>query len=259
VTAAAIKSIKQGMKRKAKERGREVDDSDLSSYLASLMMIQTIPRTCYAKQEVNVSTMATKLLDVDQHACHDSGSGAFISVDRKDFVYLDESASAKSSVCIRGPSVGSPGCGGIGPLVFRCIIDGRPYGIIHPEGAYAEAEVEFRVSSEPVCKKKGLRVVSGKFDEPDHLECVRTNKKVPMKTINNILVMETKGMANEITDSPAFRSIVEAAKMDKISPLVDLTPFLPGYIPKQREIHDQISQWPYFRSDCSLMTFLSLY
>ena len=109
--------------------------------------------------------------------------------------------------------------------MFRCVIEGRPFGIIHPEGVYAEAEVEFRVSSERVCKKKGLRVVSGKFDEPDHLECVRTNKKVPMKTIDNILVMETKGMANEITDSPAFRSIVEAVKRDKISPLVDLTPF----------------------------------
>jgi len=212
VTAAAIKSLKQGMKKKAKEKGREVDDSDLSSCLASLMVIQTIPRICYTQQEVDVSTMATKLLDVDKHSCHDSGSGAFISVDRRDFVYLDEGAAAKSSVSIRGPSVGSPGCGGIGPPVFRCQIDGRPYGIIHPDGVYAKAEVEFRVSSERVCKQKGLRVVSGKFDEPDHLECVRTNKKVAMKTIDNILVMETKGMADEIIDSPAFRSVVEEVK-----------------------------------------------
>jgi len=199
------------------------------------------------------------LLDVDKHPCHDFGSGAFISVDIRDFVYLDESAAAKKSVSIRGPSVGSPGCGGIGPLVFRCQIDGRPYGIIHPDGVYAKAEVEFRVSSERVCKQKGLRVVSGKFDEPDHLECVRTNKKVAMKTIDNILVMETKGMADEIIDSPAFRSVVEEVRRDKISPLVDLTPFLPGHIQNgKRDMNEQIDQWPYFRSDSSLMTFLSL-
>ena len=133
------------------------------------------------------------------------------------------------------------------------------YGIIHPDGVYAKAEVEFRVSSERVCKQKGLRVVSGKFDEPDHLECVRTNKKVAMKTIDNILVMETKGMADEIIDSTAFRSVVEEVRRDKISPLVDLTPFLPGHIQNgKRDMNEQIGQWPYFRSDSSLVTFLSL-
>ena len=68
-----------------------------------------------------------------------------------------------------------------------------------------------------MCKQKGLRVVSGKFDEPDHLECIRTNKKVNMKTMDNILVMETKGMADEIIDSPAFRSVVGGVRMDKRS------------------------------------------
>jgi hypothetical protein len=72
-------------------------------------------------------------------------------------------------------------------------------------------------------------VVSGKFNDPDHLECIRTNKRVAMKTIDNILVMETKGMADEIVDSPAFRSVVDEVKKDTRSPLVDLTPFLPGH------------------------------
>ena len=159
--------------------------------------------------------MATKLLDTDNGVCQDSGSGAFISTNKSDFVYLDESLEAKDSVAIRGPSVGTPRCGGIGPLVYRCSVGGKQYGVIHPDGILAGGEVKFRVASERICKARGLRVVSGKFHEPDFMECVRSNLQVKMKTIDNILIMETEGKASEIVDSPQFRSVVEEIRNEK--------------------------------------------
>ena len=52
VTAAAVQSTRNDMKKKAKNQGREVGDSDLGSYLQSLMFIRTIPRHCYEKRDV---------------------------------------------------------------------------------------------------------------------------------------------------------------------------------------------------------------
>ena len=128
---------------------------------------------------------------------------------------LFESVEAKDSVAIRGPSVGTPRCGGIGPLVYRCSVGGKQYGVIHPNGILAGGEVKFRVASERICKARGLRVVSGKFHEPDFMECVRSNLQVKMKTIDNILIMETEGKASEVVDSPQFRSVVEEIKNEK--------------------------------------------
>ena len=65
---------------------------------------------------------------------------------------------------------------------------GVPYGLVDPDGVAASAEMNFRVSSSQLFKKRGVRVVSGKYDEPDVLECVRTGKKVDMVTDENILV-----------------------------------------------------------------------
>ena len=119
--------------------------------------------------EVDVSSMAVKdLLDVEHHFCHDSGSAAGISTKRDDFVWFDESEAAKRVGHIRGPSVGAPGCEGRGPLVYRVEQDGVPYGLIDPEGVGAAAEMNFRVTScAAVQETRGVRVVSGKFNEPD--------------------------------------------------------------------------------------------
>jgi hypothetical protein len=103
-----------------------------------------------------------------------------------------------------------------------------PCGLIDPEGAGAAAEMNFRVASSQLFKKRGVRVVSGKFNEPGVLECVRTGERVNMITDENILGMETKGKAADIKDSPEFRKVVEEIKQEKRSPLVNLTPCLKG-------------------------------
>ena len=120
ITVAAVQSLKDELKKKAKDDGVKVGESELASYLSTLMRIQTIPRVCYDKIDVEVSSMATmELLNTATHACHDSGSGTGISTGARDFVYVDDSAEAANSVQIRGPSVGAAGCGGRGPMVFR--------------------------------------------------------------------------------------------------------------------------------------------
>ena len=117
-----VHSIRNDMKKKAKSQGHKVGDSDLRSYLQSLMFIRTILRHCYEKRDVGILAMATKLLDTKTGACLESGSGADTSFNRRDFMYVDESPEAKGSVSsTRGPSVGSPGCAGIGRLCTAAI------------------------------------------------------------------------------------------------------------------------------------------
>ena len=227
ITVAAVQSLKDELKKKAKDDGVKVGESELASYLSSLMRIQTIPRVCYDKIDVEVSSMATmELLNTATHACHDSGSGTGISTDARDFVYVDDSAEAANSVQIRGPSVGAPECGGRGPMVFR-VHQPVNHGIVHPDGVLAVSDVKFRVASERICNKRGLRFVGGGNVKKDILECVKSGKVVPMETAEDILVLETVGYANEVKDSPEFREVVDEVRRGVRSPLVNLEPFLP--------------------------------
>jgi hypothetical protein len=168
ITVAAIKSIKSQMQKKAKERdGRDLDDNDLGAYLSSLMHIRTYGDTIH----VQVSNMATSaLLNMSEHACWDSGAGSGITTDSNDLAWLDESQEAKGSVIIRGPSVGAPECGGRGPLVYRTIVEGVPHGLVHPDGVLAKSSVQFRVASERIMGKRGIRFVGGEFNKGDKLE-----------------------------------------------------------------------------------------
>ena len=228
ITVAAVKSITETIKKKAKERdGRELDDNDLADYISSLMTIQTIPRHCDEPITMNVSTLkASSLLDTEKFACWDSGAGTGISTDPNDFAWIDTSEKAVKSVHIRGPSVGTPLCGGRGPLIYRAILNGVPHGLVHPEGVLADSELKFRVASERIMGKRGLRFVGGDYNNGDQLECVRSKKVIPMETDDNILVLETCGKASELVDSPKLRAIVQDVKLGKRSPLVDLTEHL---------------------------------
>ena len=232
ITFAMIRSIASALRKEVKRDESESDcgkDEGLSGYLQSIMMIRTIPRYCFEKLRISLASIAaTDLVDMSQHVCYDSGSGTGVSTCEKDFVWIDKGQSAKDSVEIRGPSVGGPMCAGRGALVFRCEIDGEPFGIIHPDGVFANSEMKFRVLSERVNKARGLRVISGEFEEPDFVECIRSGKSIKMKTSEGILVMPTRGLASEIVDSPEFRKVVDDIRKEKRSPLVNLSRFLQG-------------------------------
>jgi hypothetical protein len=254
----AVKALTMKVKQKAQKEGKEVDDSDLADFIASCCYVRTIPRDYQSAEvmEVDVTAMeaVNDLLDVDRNVCHDSGSAAGISVQRKDFVWLDESLAAKGSVNIRGPSVGKPGCEGRGPLVYVHDQGGVLYGLVDPEGICASAEMNFRVTSAQLFKKRGVRVIGGKFNEPDVLECVRTGRLVSMVEAENILCMETHGTASDIEDTPQFRKLVEDIRLEKASPLVDLTPFLKG----GGKVDGENSKWSKLSTGSYLTKFLLL-
>ncbi len=77
--------------------------------------------------------------------------------------------------------MGTPDCGGRGPLIYRTTIDGVPHGIVHPFGVLAKSELKFRVASERIMGKRGLRFMGGEFNKEDKLEFVRTRKVVRME------------------------------------------------------------------------------
>ena len=256
ITVAAVKSLAAKIKKAAKERDdTDLDDNELNQYIASFCFVKTIPRECFEVLDIDVPAMATSdLIDMDQHACYDSGSGTGITTERSDMVWVNDSKAAKNSVKIRGPSVGKPGCEGRGALVFRKVVNGIPYGIVHPDGVLAEKTVGFRIASERLLGQDGLRFVGGEFNRGCKLQCVRSKVEVPMATEDNILVLETVGKASEIVDSPEFRSVVEEVRKGKRSPLVDLTPFLPGSTASKGDI--DMSSGNVWASTMSTRSFL---
>jgi hypothetical protein len=232
VMVAAVKQVKSSMMAKAAKSGDvTVDGSDLESHLASLMQIRTYPRAKQGVEVIDTSSMATSaLLDMERNVCYDSGSATGITTDLRDMAYIDTSVEAQDSVTIRGPSVGAPKCEGRGPTVHR-VQEPKNHGVVHPDGVLASVGgggCDFRVDSERIMNKRGLRFIGGEFSVGCKLKCVRSKQVVPMDTKEGILVLETDGTAADLIDSPALRTMVDEVRNGVRSPLVDLSPFLKG-------------------------------
>ena len=227
---AAMKALTEKLSAAAKADGKDMRKDEVAAYLSSLCFIKTIPRELQSAEwaegalVIEVPAMATSsLLDMHRHVCHDSGSGTFITTDRRDVVNLDSSTKAKASVRIKGPSVGTPGCNGRAALIYMKYIDGVLYGVIGPDGVLAESPVGFRIASERLCGEMGLTFVGGKFNEGCKLSCERSGKEMPMNTAENILVMETDKRASDLKESPELTKIIDEVRRGERSPLVDLT------------------------------------
>ena len=86
----------------------------------------------------------------------------------------------------------------------------------------------YRIAGAQQLKGRGLRIIGGKFDDTDSLECVRTGRMISAATKDGIMVLETVGCAKDIEDSPEFRKLVNDVRNEIVSPLVDLRPYLKG-------------------------------
>lgn len=186
-----------------------------------------MPREQAGTQEVEVSVMTTSPLLNMTEAAYDTASAEGITTDERDLLTVDRSATARESVSIRGPSVGTPGCEGRGPIIYRLAASNK--GLVMPLGILAESgegKPGFRIIPAQQLKKRGVRLVGGKFDEPDVGECVRTGDRFECVTRDEILVIETTGCARDLLDSPALRVKIKAIQDGLASPLIDLTDHL---------------------------------
>jgi hypothetical protein len=122
-----------------------------------------------------------------------------ISTCESDFYRLDTSEDAKESAIIKGPSVGASLCAGRGSLIFIFDIKGIKMGMV-PNG-YAttnDADLEFRLVSALELKRHGISLIGGAFEEPDVIECVRTQVSFETKSEGNLMLVKTKGKASDI-------------------------------------------------------------
>jgi hypothetical protein len=229
IVALAVKAIGKKLAQAKKAKGsRKGDDgsegSDDDSWLAALMMMSVVRRKSITVDVRSILlSPLLKMTDVGMDSC----SGTSISTRKYDFLWLDESTEAKESVSVRGPSVGTPSCGGIGPVAYHFMSNGKPAMLVDPEGVFADIDKskcpEFRILSTQKVKKFGLKVDGGVFEEDGKAVCVRTGLEVSLHTEGDILVMQTKPPDRTLCEeTPLLRQIVEEIRQGTRSPFVTL-------------------------------------
>ena len=87
----------------------------------------------------------------------DTDAGRSISTNINDFIFLDTSEEAKSSISIRGIGGNGSKVGGRGVMIVKCKNkEGRFVYLLYPEGVYLERgpeEPEFRVFAQQLMKQ----------------------------------------------------------------------------------------------------------
>jgi hypothetical protein len=94
---------------------------------------------------------------------------------------------------------------------FRSEINGKPMGLISSRAILANVPSGgsiFRLVSALKMKRQGIRYVAGIYNEPDHIECVRTGVTFPTSSTGDVLYVQTSGFAEEITPSNEFKDLV---------------------------------------------------
>jgi hypothetical protein len=193
LTKALKKKNKSALKVQILKASKAVDDteSELDTLIRGFCMmgIRTVPRVFSRSKETSLSMLNMKLHQDDTFV-YDTGSAEGISTFESNFYRLDTSEEAKDSAIIKGPGVGAPLCGGRGSLIFISDIKSIKMGMVHPNGIYAttnDADLEFRLASALELKRHGIRLVGGAFEEPDVIECVRTQVSFETKSEGNLI------------------------------------------------------------------------
>jgi hypothetical protein len=228
IVAMAVRAIGKKIAKAKKNRNESKDsDSDEDSWLAALMMMSTIPRLLKTRVTVDIRSVGLTPLHDMTNVGMDSCSGTSISTRRHDFLWLDQSEEAKESVLVRGPSVGSPACGGRGPIAYHFLVNDKPVMLVDPDGVFADIDIdkcpEFRILSTQKVKKYGLKIDGGVFEEDGLAVCVRTGVQVQLQTRNSILVLHTSPPCSTLTeDTSTLRSIIEQIRLGNRSPFVTI-------------------------------------
>lgn len=185
-------------------------ESDLDSNVKGFCMLslrRTNLRDYMQRKEVEIPFLNTKLLQDDTFA-YDTGSAEGISTYRDDFWQLDQSDVAKDSAIIKGPSVGTPKCGGRWIVIFTFEEKGVMMGLFHPPGIYAVTDnddLEFRLAPAMVLQRHGIRQIGGAFKELNIIECDRTKAKFTARIEHKLeLPGRRQGDMTEIEESTMY-------------------------------------------------------
>jgi hypothetical protein len=219
MVASAIKQTSQSMNRRnknankrQKKREKNSDKGSETPVIISALLTpssKSIPRW---PMQSNTTCLTIKLHDVDKNIGIDSDAAISISCFREDFLWIDESPQAKSSMSPTGVGGGGK-VAGIGPMIARA--HSGEY-ILDPNGVYLARDDDqpiFRLFSTQRLKALGVRMVQC-FDgtEVDVIQDRRTGKTVSLSEDGpkdkTILVLSTVQIPRiEIT--PCIRRLVK--------------------------------------------------
>ncbi len=143
----------------------------------------------------------------------DTCSALSVSTRREDFLFLDSSREATSSVVLRG--VGSDAkIGGRGPMVVLAEDDkGNEIAQIDPAGVYLEEAVDqadFRILGQLRMQKFRFDIVqNGDGDGKNHLIYKRGEAKIPLGQDSGILTLATKVLTLEPEERTNLGDVVD--------------------------------------------------
>ncbi len=124
----------------------------------------------------------------------DTCSARSVSSEASDFLYLDSSESARSSVELNGVGSGGPVILGRGPMLVSTLdSEGRQTFMVDPAGVLVESsenQSRLRIYGQQRMKKFGYHVVQDFSSGEDYLN-YRDLRKIPLTTMNGILMVET--------------------------------------------------------------------
>jgi hypothetical protein len=129
----------------------------------------------------------------------DTCSAVSVSTEKEDFIFVDESKSAKDSVTLRGLGGSSSVIGGRGPMVVKTKDkDGNEVLMFDPSAVYLnpdeldDSQARFRIFGQAKLKKSGLKLVQDKCgDDEDYLVYRNGEMEIPMETNDDIVTVRT--------------------------------------------------------------------
>jgi hypothetical protein len=144
----------------------------------------------------------------------DTCSALSVSTERSDFLFLDSSVAAKSSVVLRGVGGSDAKIGGRGPMVVLAEdINGNEIVLIDPAGVYLSEAVDqahFRILGQLRLKSFGFDLVqNGDGDGKDHLMYKRDVAKIPLGAESGILTLATKPLELDPEEKRSLDEVVD--------------------------------------------------
>jgi hypothetical protein len=152
---------------------------------------------------IKITAISTALLDVENFIGCDADSGRTMSSERSNFMWLDASDRARSSVVINGAGGGKNRVGGIGPLLASVRNwDGEVRFIIATNAVCVEPEIgqpRFSVLGQQRLKEHGLILKQCYHGKVNALICDEASEIIPLEEANNILVLKIFKHAEMLT------------------------------------------------------------